>query len=179
VLAAGDYSVELVTTTPELVQAFVMDASGKADASGELKLHLELEGAPKLALGWHAPCACYQAKVAANLDLQAKPVKLALEGDGRMHLAAMAKLKAGAEADLKAKADGAAKADARAKAGLRAGVEAPKAKVKAGGKVAAGKGASARGGAAVKVKPPSVKLKAGTKTGGKAKAKAGFSLDTK
>jgi hypothetical protein len=175
VLAAGDYSVELVTTTPKLLQAFVMDASGKAHASGDLKLQLELEGAPKLAFAWHAPCACYQAKLTADLDLHAKPIKLSLVADGRVHLAAAANLKAKADADLKAKAGLAGDAAARAKAGLKAGVTPPK--VSAGAKATAGKGASAKAGATVKVKPPSVNVNVGTKKSGK--AKAGFSLGTK
>jgi hypothetical protein len=78
VLAVGDYSAEVVAGAG-LVEAFVMDASGKAHASGDLGVRLELVGMPELELKWDAPSACYRAKLAAGLDLSQKPFKLRIE----------------------------------------------------------------------------------------------------
>jgi hypothetical protein len=153
VMTAGEYSVELVVSSPKLVQAFVVDASGKAHVKGDLKLGLAVAGAPALKLEWNAGCGCYQAEVDAKVDLQSQPIKLEVGGQGRVRVAGVAspKARAGAAADVKARADLPApklRADAKAKAGAT-------------------------------VKPPSVNLSVGKKGGAKASGKAGISLGTK
>jgi hypothetical protein len=187
VLAVGDYSAEVVAGAG-LVEAFVMDASGKAHASGDLGVRLELVGMPELELKWDAPSACYRAKLAAGLDLAQKPFKLRIESGGRVNVGAVARLKASAVADLSAKgnveADTAALAQGKATAGLNIeppsiNITPPKLTADAKASVGTGSGAKADAKAGVKaptvsVSPPSVK--AGAAASAKTGAKTGFKL---
>jgi hypothetical protein len=187
VLAVGDYSAEVVAGAG-LVEAFVMDASGKAHASGDLGVNLELAGMPALELKWDAPSACYRAKFAAGLNLSQRPFKLRIESGGRVNVGAVAKLKAAALADLSAKgkveADTAALAQGKATAGLN--IEPPSInitppKVAADAKASVGTGSGAKADAKAGVKAPSISVnppsvKAGAAASAKTGAKSGFKV---
>jgi len=185
-VTVGDYSVELVAKGSE-VRAFAFDALGKLQAVGDLDLKLDVgagDGAKKLALAWAAPCLCYTANLAGNLDASLQPIRVSLMAGGKEFFGAVASLQAAAKADLKAepKLNASAKVDADAKLspGAKLAVQAnAKLDPKASANVA--KGASA----GIKITPPkvSVTTNSGTngaaKTGGGAKASAGFSFGTK
>ena len=185
VLAVGDYSAEVVAGAG-LVQAFVMDASCKAHASGDLGVTLELVGMPKLDLKWDAPSASYQAKL--GVDLSQRPFKLRIESGGRAYVGAVAKLKASAVADLSAKgkveADTAALAQGKATAGVN--IEPPSVKVtppklNADAKASVGTGSGAKADAKADVKAPSISVtppsvKAGAAASAKAGTKGGVKL---
>jgi hypothetical protein len=190
-VAVGDFNVELVAKGKEL-SAFVLDASGKAHAAGDLDLKLDVgaEAGTHLALKWDAPSASYKASWSGSGDLSLQPLQVSLLASGKAFVGTVASLQAAAKANFNAKAnldakadvdanakvDGAAKlaADAKAKANVD-----PKLDAKA--KASLEKGASA----SVKVTPPKVEVKqsagasAGAKAGGGAKASAGFSFGTK
>ena len=184
VIAVGDFSVELVAKG-QAISAFVLDASGKAHAGGDLDLKL-LVGAgagSELALKWDAPSASYTGKIAANLDLSLQPIRVALVAGGKAFVGAVASLNAAAKANAKlegklavgANLDGAAKLAADAKANLAADAKAKAAE-------------AAKAKASLKVTAPNVDLNAkksasaSAKAGGgkaDAKASAGFSFGTK
>lgn len=184
-VVAGGFSAELVADGG-FVSAFVMDASGKAHAKGDLDLKLRGGAGQILALTWHAPSASYRAKLDGKLDLNAAPLQLLLKADGKLAVGlvpslaldakagADAKLQAKAGADVKAKADLNAKANAAAKAAadakLAANAKLKAPEVKASAKVAAPK---------VNVTPPKVNTSGAAKTGASGSAKAGFSFGTK
>jgi len=188
-VTVGDYSLELVAKGREL-EAFAFDASGKLETAGNLdvKLHVGAGSASKLALVWDAPCLCYKANLAGNLDLSLQPIRVSLVAGGKAFFGAVASLQAAAKANLKAdaKLDLNSNVDANAKLSPSAKLTAqanakvdPKLDAKAS--ASASKGASA----AVKVTPPKVSVTtnsgatAGSKAGGGAKASAGFSFGTK
>jgi hypothetical protein len=187
VLAVGDFSAEIVAAAG-LVQAFVMDGSGRAHASGDLEVALELGGMPKLVLKWDGPSASYQAKLGAGLDLSQRPFKLRIESGGRVNVGAVAKLKAAAMGDLSAKgkveADTAALAQGKATAGLN--IEPPSVKItppklNADAKASVGTGSGAQADAKANVKAPSISVtppsvKAGAAASAKAGTKSGFKL---
>lgn len=188
VLAAGDFSVELVANGPEL-QAFVFDAGGKAHVAGDLDLSVAVgaNAGSSLKLVWDPPSLSYKARAAAGLDLAVQPLRLKLVAAGKAYAGAVASIKAAAglnaSAGLKAKLDAdvdaklAAAADAKLNAGadLKAKVQAPDVKAKAA--------------AAAKVEPPKLNVSltksagasagGGAKAGAGAKASGGFSLGTK
>jgi len=186
-VAVGDYSVELAAKGSELA-AFAFDASGNPLSAGDLDLKLDVGAgaASKLALRWDAPCLCYKANVAGNLDLSLQPIRLALVAGGKAVFGGVASLRAAAKTNLKAEAKLDATVDANAKLSPAATLSAqagakldPKLNAKANANLA--KGASA----SVKVTPPKVSLtsnssaNAGAKAGSGAKASAGFSFGTK
>jgi hypothetical protein len=184
VVAAGDFSVELVAKGPA-VSAFVIDANGKAHLGGDLDLKL-LVGAgatSELALKWDAPSASYVGKLAANIDLALEPIRVALVAGGKAFVGGVASLKAAAKA--KAKLDGKLDVGASLDADTRLNADA-KAKLAADAKAKLEQ--SAKAAASLKVTPPKVDLNAkksasaSAKTGGgkaEAKASAGFSFGTK
>jgi hypothetical protein len=181
VVAVGDFSVELVAKG-SAINAFVSDASGKAHVGGDLDLSL-LVGAgagSELTLKWDAPSASYIGKVAANIDLELEPLRVALVAGGKAFVGGVASLNAAAKANAKlngkldvgAHLDAGAKLDATAKAAADA-----KAKLEQ----------SAKAAASLKVAPPKLDLNAkksasaSAKAGGgkaEAKASAGFSFGT-
>ncbi len=185
VLAVGDYSAEVVAGAG-LVQAFVMDASGKAHASGDLGVTLELAGMRNFDLKWDAPSASYQAKL--GVDLSQRPFKLLVESGGRAYVGGVARLKALAAAELSAKgkveADTAGQAQAKAAAGLN--IEPPSIKVTppklaADAKASVGTGSGAKADAKADVKAPSINVtppsvKAGAAASAKAGTQGGFKL---
>jgi hypothetical protein len=185
VLAVGDYSAEVVAGAG-LVQAFVMDASGKAHASGDLGVALDLGGMRKPELKWDAPSASYRANL--GLVLGQRPFKLLIEAGGRVYVGAVANLKALAAADLSAKgkveADTAALAQGKATAGLN--IEPPSVKitppkVAADAKASVGTGSGAKADAKADVKAPSINVtppsvKAGAAASAKAGTKGGIKL---
>jgi hypothetical protein len=186
-VAAGDFTVELVAKG-NAISAFVFDASGKAHATGDLDLKLDVgaDAATNLALKWDAPSLSYKASFSGQGDLSLQPIRVALVAAGKAHFGAVASLQAAAKANLNAKAkldtdlDAKAKlgADAKAKLGVNAKLD-PKLDAKA--KASLEKGASAK----VSVTPPKVSVStkqeasAGAKAGGGAKASAGISFGTK
>jgi hypothetical protein len=187
IVALGDYSVELVAKGPEL-RAFVLDASGKAHAAGDLdlKLFVGAGAGTALALKWDAPSLSYVGTVAGKANVALEPIRVSLVASGKAFTGAVASLDAAAKArgklDVSAKLGGDAKLDADAKLGAGAKLAADaKAKLdqsaKAGASIA--KGASA----SVKVTPPKVSVKqsagASAKAGGGAKASAGISIGMK
>lgn len=182
-VTVGDYSVELVAKGSEL-EAFAFDALGKVQTAGDLDVKLDVGAgtASKLALVWSAPCLCYKANLAGNLDLSLQPIRVSLVAGGKAFFGSVASLQAAAKAALKADArlDATSNVDADAKLAAQASAKVdPKLDAKAS--ASAAKGASA----AVKVTPPKVSVSsnsganAGAKAGGGAKASAGFSFGTK
>jgi len=184
-VTVGDYSLELVAKGGEL-KAFAFDASGKVQTAGDLDVKLDVgpSGASKLALAWDAPCLCYKANLAGNLNLALQPIRVSLVAGGKAFFGAVASLQAAAKANLKVDAttnvDANAKLDPSAKLAAQASAKVdPKLDAKAS--ASAAKGASAT----VKVTPPKVSVTSnssatsGAKAGGGAKASAGFSFGTK
>lgn len=182
-VAVGDYSLELVAKGGE-VKAFAFDASGKAQTAGDLvvKLGIGAGGASKLALAWDAPCLCYTAKLAGNLDLSLQPIRVSVVAAGKAFFGAVASLQAAAKASLHpgVKLDANAKPNPSVKLAGQANAKVePKLDAKANASLA--KGASA----SVVVTPPKVNVTSNSnangtaKAGGGAKASAGFSLGTK
>ena len=181
VLAVGEYSAELVAGAHGLIEAFVMDAAGKAHASGNLDVHFEMSGSPAVDLKWDPVSASYRGTLATGLDL--RPIKLRIESGGHAYLGALARLKAAADADLneavKVEANAAANAQAKANAGVT--VEPPSVhitppKISAGvdALLSAGDGARANANAKAKVQAPSISVKPPS-----VKAQAGANVDAK
>jgi len=184
-MAAGEYSVEVVNQEG-LVLAYVMDASGKAVADADVRLHLGGEGAAETQLKWDAPSASYQAKLDAALDMKAQPVRVAIDVGGRSRIGGMARFDANAAlaantaTAAKANANVNAKTNANANAKLKA--EAPDVNAKASLKPAAAAQANLKASApTVSVKAPQVKTQAKSEANkaGSASAKVGFSIGTK
>jgi len=182
-VTVGDYSLELVAKGGEL-KAFAFDASGKVQTAGDLDVKLDVGAgsASKLALAWDAPCLCYKANLAGNLNLALQPIRVSLVAGGKAFFGAVASLQAAAKANLNidTKLDASANVDANAKPAAQASAKLdPKLDAKAS--ASAAKGASAT----VKVTPPKVSVTSnsgatsGAKAGGGAKASAGFSFGTK
>jgi len=182
-VTVGDYSLELVAKGGEL-KAFAFDASGKVQTVGDLDVKLDVGAgsASKLALAWDAPCLCYKANLAGNLNLALQPIRVSLVAGGKAFFGAVASLQAAAKANLNidTKLDATANVDANAKPAAQASAKLdPKLDAKAS--ASAAKGASAT----VKVTPPKVSVTSnsgatsGAKAGGGAKASAGFSFGTK
>jgi len=182
-VTVGDYSLELVAKGGEL-KAFAFDASGKVQTAGDLDVKLDVGAgsASKLALAWDAPCLCYKANLAGNLNLALQPIRVSLVAGGKAFFGAVASLQAAAKANLNidTKLDATANVDANAKPAAQASAKLdPKLDAKAS--ASAAKGASAT----VKVTPPKVSVTSnsgatsGAKAGGGAKASAGFSFGTK
>src|SRR6188768_1339785 len=182
-VTVGDYSLELVAKGGEL-KAFAFDASGKVQTVGDLDVKLDVGAgsASKLALAWDAPCLCYKANLAGNLNLALQPIRVSLVAGGKAFFGAVASLQAAAKANLNidTKLDATANVDANAKLAAQASAKVdPKLDAKAS--ASAAKGASAT----VKVTPPKVSVTSnssatsGAKAGGGAKASAGFSFGTK
>jgi|GEM_PF-906928 len=187
-VTVGDYSVELVAKG-NAIKAFAFDASGKAQAAGDLDLKLDVGAGAgsRLALAWDAPCLCYQANLAGGLDLALQPIRVSLLAGGKAFFGAVASLSAAAKADLHADARlDPAKLDTNAKLNSGAKVEAKagaKLDPKLDAKVSASLAKAAS--ATVKVTPPKVSVSTNSnangaaKAGGGAKASAGFSFGTK
>jgi hypothetical protein len=105
VLAVGPYAVELVVQ-PDVVLAYVLDASGKAQGGAELALQLQVgagAGTP-LALEWDPARARYTAPLDAKLDVSSEPLRLGLTASGKAYLGAVQSLKALAAARLDVRA---------------------------------------------------------------------------
>lgn len=198
VVVAGEFPVEL-KLNGDFLEAHVFDASGKASADAELGLKATLgaNAERELALAWHAPCACYRAKVDAGLHLGQSPIQLELTQKGRAFMGGALSLQAahdvnlglkaklGADAELGAEAPeldakGAlaakAKLDAAADAKAKADAEA-KAKASAAAKAAADANAAAKAKLDVQVPKPTVSVnKSASASAGvnkQAEAKAG------
>jgi hypothetical protein len=155
VVVAGEFPVEL-TGNGEFLEARVLDASGKASADAELGLKV-LVGAKadkELTLAWHAPCACYRAKVDAGLHLGTSPIS-APAGSARpnLHGAALS-LQAAHDVNLGAKGKLAANAELAAQPpGLEAKATLdPGAKANLGAAAAANANANANAKAGVSAK---------------------------
>jgi hypothetical protein len=188
VVVAGDYSVELVHKDG-LLLAYVMDASGKAHAAGDLNLSLGLGAAAGTRLKWDPPSASYKANVAAGFNLAAHPVRVEIKVGGRSHVGAFGRLNAAAKAkaDLNAKADVEGRANANANANANLAAKPPQVKAKAD----LNQGANAQAGVKaalpkVNVTAPKVNVTApkvntsATKSGAASgSARAGFSFGTK
>jgi len=181
IVAVGDYSVELVALGDGLVAAYVFDASGKAQVQGDIDLNVNLGGGADVKFAWDAPSLSYRAKVAANVDIHAVPLKVSLKAKGKAHVAFVGALDAKARANLNAAANLNAKVNAKADAVAKAGadlkakldVKPPKVEVRAPSvDLKVQKSASASAGAST-----NTQAKAGA-TGG-AKAGGGFSFGTK
>ncbi len=171
VVAVGDFSVELVAKG-QAISAFVLDATGKAHAAGDLDLKL-LVGAgagTELALKWDAPSASYTGKVAANLDLGLQPIRIALVAGGKAFVGAVASLNAAAKAN--AKLDGKLAVDTNLDLNLDAKAKlAADAKAKLAADAKAKLDQAAKAAASVKVTAPKVDVSA--KKSASASAKAG------
>jgi hypothetical protein len=177
VLVAGDYSIELAQKDGFLL-AYVMDASGAAHAAGDLDLGLRIgaDAAGLTRLTWDAPSASYKAKLAANLDLAAQPVRLELKAGGRSFIGAYGNLDAAANAKLDAKA----KAEAAVKGDANLAVKAPQLKAKAGLDKQASAQASLKAAAPkVNVTAPKINTSVGKSGSASGSARAGFSFGTK
>jgi len=200
VVIAGEFPVEL-KLNGEFLEAHVFDASGKASADAELglKAMVGANADHELALAWHAPCACYRAKVDAGLRLGQSPIQLHLTQNGRAFMGGALSLQAahdvnlgmkaklGASAELGAEApglDAKANLDAGAKAKLDAAADAKakadadaKAKASAAAKAAADANAAAKAKLDVQVPKPTVNVtKSASASAGvnkQAEAKAG------
>ena len=174
IMIAGAYSIELAAEAG-VVHAYAFDVSGKAHAAGDLDIDLALDAATNLKLKWDPPSASYKADLAADFDLEAKPLILRVAAEGKLAVAAVqsfhasAKVAAGGDLDASAHVDaptlaGSAGAKAHAKAHASGGVEG---KSKGSVKVETKKSSSASG-------------KASADAGGgfkaSAKAKGGFKL---
>jgi hypothetical protein len=200
VVVAGEVPVE-IAVNGDFVEAHVLDADARAEAKGDLDVKL-LAGADakqELALQWHAPSACYRAKLDGKLDLRTTPVRVHLVRAGRLHagaalsLNAVANTRLDADAKLAANADLGAKvpdvkADAKLKGAGKANLDAAAdARAKAKTEANAKANAAAKVDAKASVPAPKVNVKksvnaeAGSDAKGSAKAgfKAGFSLGTK
>jgi hypothetical protein len=170
VMMAGAYSLEVVATAGFL-HVYAFDVAGKAHAEGNLDLDVELDGGGKLDLKWDPPSASYKAEVKGDLDLEAKPIVVKVQAEGKLAMAAVASFHASAAVAAKGDLDAhveveppSAKVDAKARAGASAKGNAKvesKTSGKASGKASAKVGGD--GGAKVGI-------------GGKAKAKVGFKL---
>lgn len=205
VVIAGAFPVELATNAG-FVEAHVFDASGQAHGAGDLGVTLSVgaDAKKKLNLVWHAPCACYRAKLGAKLDLFAEPIRVHVVNAGRLHTGAALSLNAvenarldvdaklasdaklGAEAKLNAKLPD-AKAEANLKGGAKTDLKAAadaKAKVAADAKATAAATKNLNAKASVAVPEPKVKKHASASASAangtaKASVKAGFSFSTK
>ncbi|MEO8179949.1 MAG: hypothetical protein ABI895_14035 [Deltaproteobacteria bacterium] len=185
VLAVGPYAVELVSK-PDVMLAYVLDASGQAQGGADLALQLQLGAAAgtQLDFKWDPARALYSAALDGKLDVSGQPLRLELTAAGKAYLGAVQSLKAVAGARLDARAQLAAGAKAglvapRLDAQLNAGTKTlgdAKVKLSAGAKTSAA--ALAKASASAKLAAPSVKVKksasvaASTKSS-KAKASAG------
>jgi colicin import membrane protein len=201
----------------DFLEAHVFDASGKAHAKGDLELRAfagaeAFAGAKArkdLAFSWHAPGACYRAKLDAKLDLFSQPIRIELVNHGRLHAGAALSLNAvrsaRLDADAKLAADAKLGADAKltaaaklpeikARANLASGAKAKldaaadaKAKAALDAKAKADAASKLSAKATVAIPKPKVEVKksasanADTSKEGSAQAgvKAGFSLGTK
>ena len=181
VVAVGDYSVELVAKGAS-ISAFVFDAAGKADASGQLDLALDIgaRAATQLALKWDAPSLSYTGKAGAAVKLSLEPIRISLVASGKAFQGAIASLDAVAKANLKADLNLKARSDAKVDGHAQLGAGAD-AKLKSDAQANASKAISG----SVKITPPKINIttsksataKAGAGAG--AKASAGFSFGTK
>ncbi len=193
VLLLGNYSVELVAQG-KAIQAFVLDAAGKATlgADASLKLGLGALSTPDLSLSFDPASSSYKGEFTGGADVHLQPIRVTLDVAGRAFVGAAASLSAvgglhldppsvNVDANLAARSKlGAdAKVGADAKLGVDAKLALPdvKAKLQEAEK-------SANAAAQVKVTPPKVNVEksasasAGTKAGS-AKASAGFSFGLK
>jgi hypothetical protein len=155
----------------ELVAAYAFDASGRAIATGDLDVTLDLGARADrhLKLTWNAPTASYRAKLDAGLDLSATPVRVAIRSGGKIHT--------GGCASLSTKLSGSAKLAANANAALKA--PNVKAKIDANKAVAASAKAKVAAPAVTVKKSASATTSGDGKTGAKASAKAGISFGLK
>jgi hypothetical protein len=187
VLVVGNYSAEVAAGAHGLVEAFVMDASGKVHASGDLGVHLEAAGFPSVELKWDAPSACYRANLAAGIDV--RPIKLRIESAGHAYVGAIVRLKASTEADLRAAAAAEANVAEEARANAHAGIaiEPPSIhitppKLSAGVDALLDTGSGAKANAQANVQAPSIQVKPPTvsaKLGANANAKANIGASGK
>ncbi len=129
-VAVGGYSLELVADAGALI-AYVFDAKGKAHASGDLAIVLQL-GSHALELAWDAPRLAYKAALAADIEIDAELTAIVKAGGEVFVGIAPPAAKAHADIDLDADASAKAKAEADIK------VPTPKGKAEAG--ASAGKG---------------------------------------
>jgi hypothetical protein len=187
VLAVGPYAVELLKK-PDMVLAYVLDASGKAQGGADLALQLQLGAAAgtKLDFKWDPVRAGYTAALDGKLDLSNEPLRLALTASGKEYSGAVQSLKAVATARLDARAGLAAGASAklelpapRVDAQLNAGAQAlgdARAHASADAHAGAAALAKTKASASAKLSAPAVKVQksaSASATSSKAKASAG------
>ena len=187
VIAVGPYAVELLKK-PDLVLAYVLDASGKAQGGADLALQLQLGAAAgtKLDFKWDPVRAAYTAALDGKLDLSSEPLRLGLTAFGKAYTGAVQSLQAVATARLDARAGLAAGASAklelpapRVDAQLNAGAQAlgdARAHASADAHAGAAALAKTKASASAKLSAPSVKVQksASASTSAKSsKAKAG------
>jgi hypothetical protein len=185
VLAVGPYAVELVVK-PDLVLAYVLDATGKIAGAADWALQLQVgaAGGTKLDFKWDPARAGYSAALDGHLELSGEPLRLGLTAGGKAYLGAVQSLEALATARADARAQLAAGASAQLEtpkldAQLRAGAQAignSKAKLSAGAKGSTAAVAQAK--ASAKVAAPKVKVQksasaSASSSASKAKASAG------
>jgi hypothetical protein len=183
VIAVGPYAVELVSK-PDVVLAYVLDASGKAQGGAELALQLQLgaTAGTQLDLKWDPARSAYTAALDGKLDIAGQPLRLRLTAAGKAYLGAVQSLRAVAAARLDARAQLGAKAqldvpqlDAQLNAGALGDA---KGKLSARAKTGAAALSQTKARASAKVAAPSLKVQksasasASTKSS-KAKASAG------
>ncbi len=183
-VAVGDFSVELVAKGQE-ISAFVVDASGKAHAAGDLDLKLAVGTGADLALKWDAPSLSYVGRADANVNLTLEPIRVSLTAAGKAFIGGIASLSLAAKANAGLKAnidvDASAKLGAAAKAKLDAAAKA-QAKLEAAAQARLDASAKKSASASVKLTPPKVEVSksgsasAGAKAGGGAKASGGIHI---
>jgi hypothetical protein len=85
IVAAGDHSVEVALHQSGLVEALVLDASGKAVTDAKLGITATAKGGAKqkIALAFAAPRARFEGRAKAGVELASGPVDVALEVAGK------------------------------------------------------------------------------------------------
>jgi hypothetical protein len=152
VLAVGPYAVELVAK-PDLMLAYVLDATGKVQSATDWTLQLQVgaAGGSKLDFKWDPTRAAYSAALGAQLKLSGEPLRLGLMAGGKTYLGAVQSLEALAAARVDARAQlETVRLDAQLKTGAQA-IGDSKAKLSAGAKSSAGARAQAKASAKVPV----------------------------
>ncbi len=85
IVAVGDHSVEVALHQSGLVEALVLDASGKAVTDAKLDITATAKGGAKhkIALGFAAPRARFEGRAKAGVELASGPVDVALDIAGK------------------------------------------------------------------------------------------------
>lgn len=189
VIAAGDYSIEVVPRASGELEAVVRNAAGAAVEGGvELKAHVQAGGELRpVELAWDPARLRFAGKLAGDFELEPGPIDISVVANGRLHqgaivaAAVLPSLEVDADAQLAGEAKAGVAAKAKAKTGAKAklaarlkaeAAAAKKARADAKAALAAKSGASAK----LKVKKPTAsgsatasgaaKQQAGAKVGG-------------